>query len=60
MKNIKLNFSKPYNRDEVNGATVQMSLEVQFDMEIEALVFQRELNALLISYMDPNKDKLET
>lgn len=48
MKNIEINFSKPYKENADHK--VKLTFGAEFDDELSALGFHRELNKLILSY----------
>ncbi len=59
MKNIKVELAPPYRADEATYVS-KVSASVEFDNEVIALNFARELNLLIIRFTDKqnaNKDK---
>lgn len=54
MKNIKINFDKPYN--EKSDYKVKISFDAEFDNEIEALNFHSDLNKQIMHYKEKETD----
>lgn len=55
MKNIKINFNKPYSKD-VSDYKVKISFEAEFENEMEALNFHSDLNKQIIYYKENEKE----
>ena len=58
MKNIKVELAPPYRADEATYIS-KVSASVEFDNEVTALNFARELNLLIIRFTDKQNSKKE-
>jgi hypothetical protein len=56
MKNIKVELAPPYRADEATYVS-KVSASVEFDNEVMALNFTRELNLLIIRFTDKHNAK---
>lgn len=56
MKNIKVELAPPYRADEVSYVS-KVSASVEFDNEVSALNFTRELNLLIIRFSEKANTK---